>query len=137
MTEHPNGNLFVSFPRTLEIPQQGLNTFILYDAATAFALGVPALVEYGHDGECAPTSHGYQCVHGVPVPLVEIISQINSWRTGSRTTLQDWQTLETRAITWQAQPLQIEDENAGVNIARLAVQESWRYVTLVYLYMVR
>ncbi|CEL54927.1 hypothetical protein RSOLAG1IB_07419 [Rhizoctonia solani AG-1 IB] len=135
MTEHPNGNLFVSFPRTLEIPQQGLNTFILYDAATAFALGVPALVEYGHDGECAPTSHGYQCVHGVPVPLVEIISQINSWRTGSRTTLQDWQTLETRAITWQAQPLQIEDENAGVNIARLAVQESWRYVTLVYLYM--
>ncbi|CAE6365170.1 unnamed protein product [Rhizoctonia solani] len=133
--EHPNGSLYVSFPRTLGIPQQELNTFILYDAATAFALGVPSLVEYGYDGECDPTSHGYQCVHGVPVPLVEIISQVNSWRTGSRASLYDWRTLEGRAMAWQAQPLPIEDEDMKVNVARLAVQESWRYVTLVYLYM--
>ncbi|KAF8685074.1 hypothetical protein RHS04_00931 [Rhizoctonia solani] len=135
ISEHPNGSLFISFPQTLGIPRQELNTFILYDAATAFALGVPSLAEYGYDGKCDPTSHGYQCVHGVPVPLVEIISQVNSWRDGSRIGLDDWQTLESRAMAWQGQPLPIEDEDPKVNVARLAVQESWRYVTLVYLYM--
>ncbi|KAJ1301117.1 hypothetical protein OPQ81_003530 [Rhizoctonia solani] len=135
VVEHLDGNLLVSFPRTLGVPEQELNLFILYDAATAFALGVPHLVEYDYDGECDPTSHGHQCAHGAPIPLVEIISQVNSWRTGSKTVLDNWRALESRALAWRALPLPIEDDDASVNAGRLAVQESWRYVTLVYIYM--
>ncbi|CAE6505723.1 unnamed protein product [Rhizoctonia solani] len=133
--EHPNGNLLVSFPRTFCALQQELKRFILYDTTTALVLGVPPLVEYDYDGECNPISHGFQWVHGVPVTLIEVISQINSWRAGSTATaLDDWRTLERRVMSWQAQPLVTEEEPVG-NVGRLAVQEGWRHVALIYLYM--
>ncbi|KAH7337614.1 hypothetical protein B0J17DRAFT_663604 [Rhizoctonia solani] len=136
VVEHPNGNLLVSFPRTFGASQQELKRFILYDTTTALVLGVPPLVEYDYDGECDPTSHGFQWVHGVPVTLIEVISQVNSWRAGSTAAaLDDWLTLERRVTSWQAKQLVTEDEPVG-NVARLAVQEGWRHVALIYIYMI-
>ncbi|CAE6536963.1 unnamed protein product [Rhizoctonia solani] len=133
--EHPNGSLVVSFPRTLGAHQHELKRFLVYDAATAFVLGVPPLVEYGYDGECDPTSHGFQWVHGVPIALVETISQVNSWRAGSRVApLNDWRNLESRVLAWNPQPVVAGDEPTG-NVARLAVEEGWRHVALIYIYM--
>ncbi|KDN39785.1 hypothetical protein RSAG8_08577, partial [Rhizoctonia solani AG-8 WAC10335] len=77
--EHPNGNLVVSFPRAFGALQHELKRFIFYDTTAALVLGVPPLVEYGYDSECDPTSHGFEWVHGVPIPFVETISQVNSW----------------------------------------------------------
>ncbi|CAE7189751.1 unnamed protein product [Rhizoctonia solani] len=135
MVEHPNGNLLVSFPLTFGSPQNELKRFILYDAITALVLGVPPLVEYEYDGECDPESHGFQWVHGVPVTLVEIISQVNSWRTGSRAApLDGWRTLERRVLAWQPRSLVMGGNPAG-NVASLAVQEGWRHVALIYIYM--
>ncbi|CAE6365235.1 unnamed protein product [Rhizoctonia solani] len=135
--EHPNGNLVVSFPRALSSSQYELKRFLMYDTATALVLGIPPLVEYGYDGECDPASHGLEWVHGVPIALAEIIAQVNSWRAGSRVTpLDDWEILERRVLVWEPQLAVSEGENYGTeSVARLAVQEGWRHVALIYIYM--
>ncbi|CAE6536970.1 unnamed protein product [Rhizoctonia solani] len=137
-TEHSNGNLVVSFPRTFgaPAPQYGLKQFVLFDTLAALLLGVPPLVEYGYDGECDPTSHGLEWLHGAPVALVEIISQVNSWRAGSRAPLNDLQTFERRVLAWEPQRIVAEGGDSGTkNVERLAVQEGWRHVALIYVYM--
>ncbi|CAE6520929.1 unnamed protein product [Rhizoctonia solani] len=136
-TEHFGGNLVVCLPRVLGAPQYELKRFIIYDVATALVLGTSPLVEYGYYGECDPTSHGLEWIHGVPTTLVEIISQVSSWRAGFRVTpLDDWQNLERRVLAWQPQPVAVEGESFGTeSVARLAVQEGWRHVALVYIYM--
>ncbi|KAH7323353.1 hypothetical protein B0J17DRAFT_241069 [Rhizoctonia solani] len=136
-TEHPNGNLVVSFPRTLRAPQHELGRFILYDTVTALVLGVSPLVEYGYDDEWDSTPHRLEWIHGVPVLLLEAISYINSRRTGSKALLDDWQALERRVLAWQS-PFTIpegECTNEHISETRVAVQEGWRHVVLIYIYM--
>ncbi|EUC61338.1 fungal Zn(2)-cys(6) binuclear cluster domain protein [Rhizoctonia solani AG-3 Rhs1AP] len=135
--EHPSGNLVVSLPRVLGASQYELKRFIIYDIATALVLGTPPLVEYGCDCECNPASHGLEWIHGVPVALVETISQVNSWRAGSRVApLDDWRNLERRVLAWEPQPVVVEGDEIGTeSVARLAVQEGWRHVALIYIYM--
>ncbi|CAE6355520.1 unnamed protein product [Rhizoctonia solani] len=135
--EHPNGNLVLSFPRALNSPRHELERFIIYDTATAFVLGVPPLVEYGYSNDFDCVSPGFEWIHGIPAALVEAISQINSWRAGSRAPpLDDWRILERHILAWQPQ-IRIPEHEESVTecVARLAVQESWRYVVLIYLYM--
>ncbi|EUC67673.1 fungal zn(2)-cys(6) binuclear cluster domain protein [Rhizoctonia solani AG-3 Rhs1AP] len=135
-SEHPNGNLFVSLPRTLGVPRNELKRFLMYDTATALVLGIPPLVEYGYDGECHPASHGLEWIHGTPLTLVQAIAQVNSWRAGSRVPLNDWRVLEGRVLAWEPGPIVPDDENPGTgDVARLAVQESWRHAVLIYIYM--
>ncbi|CAE6519233.1 unnamed protein product [Rhizoctonia solani] len=135
--EHPSNSLVVSFPRTFSAPRYELKRFVMYDTAASLVLGLPPLVEYGYDCECDSSSHGLEWIHGVPVALVQIVSQINSWRAGSRVTpLDDWEALERRLLSWEPRLMvpDGEDSDAG-NIGRLAIQESWRHTVLIYLYM--
>ncbi|KAG8700355.1 hypothetical protein FRC11_013012, partial [Ceratobasidium sp. 423] len=137
-SECPDGNLVISFPRTLCAPRYELEQFVIFDTIAALVFGVPPLVEYGYDGECDSSLHELEWLHGIPVPLVEIISQINSWRAGSKVSLDDWQALEKRVLAWQT-PSVVPDEYSTtecINRARVAVQESWRHVALIYIYMV-
>ncbi|KAH7323350.1 hypothetical protein B0J17DRAFT_240932 [Rhizoctonia solani] len=135
--EHPSGSLVVSFPRTLSAPRYELKRFVMYDTAAALVLGVPPLVEYGYDCECDPTSHGLEWIHGVPVALVQIISQINSWRAGSRVVpLGDWEGLERRLLAWEPRVMVPDGKDSDTgSVGRLAIQESWRHAALIYLYM--
>ncbi|CAE6467489.1 unnamed protein product [Rhizoctonia solani] len=136
-TEHPSGNLIVLFPRTLRAPWNAAKQFLLYDTAAGLVLGVPPLVEYGHDGGCDIGFHGLDWVHGIPVPLIEIISQINSWRARSRVTpSSDWQELERRVLAWEPHPFVSDGQDSATGSAeRFAVQEGWRHVVLIYIYM--
>ncbi|KAJ1305533.1 hypothetical protein OPQ81_000539 [Rhizoctonia solani] len=135
--EHPDANLVVSFRRAISAPQHELERFVIYDTAASFVLGVPPLVEYGYAEESGCVSHGFEWIHGIPFALVEIISQINSWRAGSRVAaLDDWWVLENRILDWQPRLVVADDEDSSIGgVARLAVQESWRHVVLIYLYM--
>ncbi|CAE6529969.1 unnamed protein product [Rhizoctonia solani] len=137
-TEHPDGNLVASFPRTLCAPRHELERFVIYDTIAALLLGVPPLIEYGYDGECDSSLHKLEWMHGIPVALVEIISQINSWRAGSSVPLDDWQALERRVLAWQTPPPASDEASTTecISIGRVSVQESWRHVVLIYIYMV-
>ncbi|CUA67701.1 hypothetical protein RSOLAG22IIIB_13532 [Rhizoctonia solani] len=132
--EHPGG-LVTSFPRTLGALRWEIQCFVMYDAITPLLLGTPPLVEYGYNGECDPASHNLEWLHGIPVVFIEIISQVNSWRAGSRAPpLDDWHKLEMRVLAWQSQ-LKAEG-NASDNLTvKLAIQEGWKHVVLIYIYM--
>ncbi|EUC67674.1 fungal Zn(2)-cys(6) binuclear cluster domain protein, putative [Rhizoctonia solani AG-3 Rhs1AP] len=135
--ELPNGNLVVSFPRILSAPRYELRRFALYDVITPFVLGVPPFVEYVYDGECDSISHGLEWIHGIPVLLLQVLSQVNSWRTSSRIALGDWEDLERRVLTWQPSCDMLTEDSAteSVYAARVALQEGWRHVVLIYIYM--
>ncbi|KEP47343.1 fungal Zn(2)-cys(6) binuclear cluster domain protein [Rhizoctonia solani 123E] len=135
--EQPSGNLVISFPHTFGAPQYELKWFVMYDAITSLLLGVQPMVEYGYNSECDSASHGLEWIHGIPFVLFETISQVNSWRAGSRAApLDNWRNLETRVLAWQSPLTVTEPQESGANIAaRLAIQEGWRHVTLIYIYM--
>ncbi|CUA68593.1 hypothetical protein RSOLAG22IIIB_07967 [Rhizoctonia solani] len=134
--EHPGGDLVTSFPRTLGTPQYILQRFVLYDTIASLLLATSPLVEYGYEGECDPASHSLEWVHGIPVAFIGIISQVNSWRAGSRfASLADWQELEMRVLGWRSQPAPTEGERCIDTRIKLAIQEGWRHVTLIYIYM--
>ncbi|CAE7195618.1 unnamed protein product, partial [Rhizoctonia solani] len=133
--ELPNGSLAVSFPRALSASRYEIRRFAIFDAAVALVLGVPPLVEYGYDGECDPESHGLEWIHGIPVALLEVIAQVTSWRAGSKVPLDDWEALERRVLAWKpAIPATVPTLETA-SVPRAAVQESWRHVALIYIYM--
>ncbi|KAF8685626.1 hypothetical protein RHS04_00773 [Rhizoctonia solani] len=135
LSEQPNGNLTVSFPRVLGSPRYELSRFVLYDTILSFLLGVPPLLEYGYEGTCE--SDGFEWIHGIPFALFQIIAQVNSWRAGSKVPLDDWQTLEQRVLTWRPSHAMLNECSASedANIERATVQEGWRHVLLIYIYM--
>jgi hypothetical protein len=138
LIEEPNGSLVISLSRTLCTPRYELTRFVLYDVISAFLFGMPSLAEYGYDGECGPENHGFEWVHGIPVTLFQVISQVNSWRNGAQVRLSDWQTLERRVLDWKSRyPLLNKIPGAGgASTERAIVQEGWRHVLLIYIYMV-
>ncbi|QRW20087.1 Fungal Zn(2)-Cys(6) binuclear cluster domain [Rhizoctonia solani] len=118
LSEQPNGNLTVSFPRVLGSPRYELSRFVLYDTILSFLLGVPPLLEYGYEGTCE--SDGFEWIHGIPFALFQIIAQVNSWRAGSKVPLDDWQTLEQRVLTWRPSHAMLNECSASedANIER-------------------
>jgi hypothetical protein len=109
----------------------------MYDVSVAFLLGVPSLAEYAYEDPCDSNDYGLEWRHKVPVVLFQIISQVNSWRAGSRSSLDDWQTLEKVVIEWKA-PCDGLDESSTSDIANVerAIVEGWRHAVLIYIYMV-
>ncbi|KAF8700521.1 hypothetical protein RHS03_06651, partial [Rhizoctonia solani] len=135
LVDQPNGSLAVSFVNTLCSPRHELARFVGNDVILPFLLGVPPLAEYAYDSTCGHDQ--FEWVHGVPIPLLQIISQVNSWRARSKILIDDWQTLEQRALAWRS-PYDTSDvpfvpESATSEMA--AVREGWRHVVLIYIYM--
>jgi hypothetical protein len=114
----------------------------MYDVVSAFLLGISPLVDYAHDSECGlgfgPCES--ELVHGIPVAFFQIISQVNSWRARPTASMDDWQTLEGRVLSWKY-TYTISDDGSvptsdTVDLARNILQEGWRHVLLIYIYMV-
>ncbi|KAF8671442.1 hypothetical protein RHS04_08289 [Rhizoctonia solani] len=133
--ECPDGNLVVSFPRALTSPQSELRRFVIYDTIGALVLGTPPLVDYGYENE---HEEGLDLIRGIPVTLAGVISQINAWRAQSSGTLGNWQDLERQVLAWKPLSTVLErDPTVDYDsIARTTVQEGWRHVALIYIYMV-
>jgi hypothetical protein len=137
--ERPNGSLVISFPRVINGARHELRRFVTYDTIGALLLGVPSLVEYAYDGEFDSETPGFDWVHGIPAALIKIVAQVNSYRAGSIFSVNNWETLERRTWAWKSQRnlLDASPDSQNVNQARDAVQEGWRHLLLIYIYMVR
>ncbi|CEL62706.1 hypothetical protein RSOLAG1IB_05062 [Rhizoctonia solani AG-1 IB] len=123
--EQPHGNLVISFPRILIAPRHELTQFGLYDVTSAFLLGLPPLAEYGHDGECDSEMYKFEWIDGIPVALLQVISQVNSWRAGSRVRLDDWRMLEQRVLAWKSPYSMLDEASAPKScVERAIVQEA-------------
>ncbi|KAF8672142.1 hypothetical protein RHS04_07896 [Rhizoctonia solani] len=134
LIERPNGSLTISFPRTLNSPRHELVRFVTYDSLMGLLLGVPPLVEYVYEGACGVD----QCerVHGIPTACFQILSQVNSSRTGSSACLENWRVLEQRVLEWGS-PHVISAAPApeAANIEQATIKEIWRHLLLIYIYM--
>ncbi|CAE6459090.1 unnamed protein product [Rhizoctonia solani] len=137
LVEQTNGNSAISFPRTLGSPRHELARFALHDTTVSFLLGVTPLVEYAYEGTCDSEHRGFEWIHGVPIALFQIIAQVSSWRAGSRVHLDDWQTLEQRVLEWESPYAMLDKPFSpdSTNVERATVQEGWRHVLLIYIYM--
>ncbi|KAF8752501.1 hypothetical protein RHS01_07575 [Rhizoctonia solani] len=137
LIERPDGSAVVSFPHALGASRYELRRFAVIEAVSAFLLGVPPLLEYGYNGECDSEHNGFEWIYGVPVVILQVISQVNSYRAGGRIPLEDWKALEARVMVWKSQYLVTEGASAAKSVDenRAAVLEGWRHVALIYIYM--
>jgi hypothetical protein len=110
----------------------------MYDVAMTFLLGVPPLAEYAYEDPYDSNDHGLEWRHGIPVPLFQVLSQVNSWRVGSQARLDDWQTLERLVVGWKPLCDGLDEASATdiANAERIVIEEGWRHVVLIYIYMV-
>jgi hypothetical protein len=136
--EHASGDLVVSFSHALSGPRNELRRFVTYDTIIAFLLGAPPLAEYGYDNKYSHNLHGFEWTCGIPFALLQVMSQVNSWRAQSRVRLDDWQVLEQRVLGWEPSSTSLDETSATdcANIARAKIQEGWKHVVLIYIYMV-
>jgi hypothetical protein len=141
LVEQPNGDLAVSFPRTLAATHHELLRFVMYDVVSAFLLGLPPLVDYAHDSECGSSfiNHVSERIHGIPAAFLQIISWVNSWRARPTAYLDSWRALEGRVLSWKS-PYSTNNgsipSSDTIGVARDTLQEGWRHVLLIYIYMV-
>ncbi|QRW20083.1 Fungal Zn(2)-Cys(6) binuclear cluster domain [Rhizoctonia solani] len=138
LIEQHNGGMVISFHRIINTHRYELTKFAVHDVLTVLLLGVPLLVEYGYDGDHEPENPMFEWIHGIPATFLEVMAQINSRRTGSRVRLDDWQTLEERVLFWKSRYAMLNDAPVpgSDDAERVAVQEGWRHLLLIYIYMV-
>ncbi|KAF8725336.1 hypothetical protein RHS02_08272, partial [Rhizoctonia solani] len=101
LIEQPNGSLVISFSRIISAPWDAVVWFAMCDTVSAFLLGTIPLAEYGYNCEGGSERHRFEWIYGIPVAMLQVIAQVNSWRAGSRVALDDWQTLERRVMDWK------------------------------------
>jgi hypothetical protein len=136
LLEQPDGSLTVSFSRAVASSREALVRFVMVDVILTFLLGATPLVEYGY--ETTYQSDGFEQSYGIPTVLFKIVSQVSSWRAGSRVGLDDWQAMEQHVLSWRSLYTRSVDTSAPENITveRVMVGEVWRQVALIYIYMV-
>jgi hypothetical protein len=97
----------------------------------ALVLGVRPLVEYD-PGEPPVVSYPplpMELFHGIPVEWILIIGHVHARAS-------DWCNLEVQTLSWRPRISDIWSEESAETVFRMAIQESWKHTTLIYIYMV-
>lgn len=136
--------LWPSNPNSTSVPlinilasaQHELAYFALVDSTCAMAFGFPQTVKYDTSfGNLPLTSNPHECVHGSPIEFQVALTEINACRDGVPDA-RNWQEIEQWLLAWQARPSKYDSGwESWMIVAWVAVQESWRHMLLVYLYM--
>ncbi|CAE6489564.1 unnamed protein product [Rhizoctonia solani] len=109
--------------------------FAFIDCACAMALGLPQQLEY--DTTVYPWSSqtsSHQWGHGSPAEFQLILADINACRDKSPNA-RDWKEVERWLLAWQSQAGVYSFTEPWMILAWYAVQESWRFALLAYLYL--
>ncbi|CAE6488033.1 unnamed protein product [Rhizoctonia solani] len=132
----------ISLSRTLHTEGHELARFVVLDVITSLAFGIPSLIRYGnaiHPTDYKPRRFEFlEPVYACPVVVFMTLARVNEYRV-SRLLDQDSELsqnvgeYETAVRNWK--PRVDYGDPPSELIARLAVQESWRQATLIYLYM--
>ncbi|KAG8744454.1 hypothetical protein FRC10_010124 [Ceratobasidium sp. 414] len=128
----------LSLAHVLASTHYELGRFVLVDALYSMAYGLPQVIEY--DTSAAPFMSDVrpvEWVHGCPVVLTMALVDINKRCNARRrvTPESDWRPIEHRIKSWMPETQAAPSGETWKSIARLAVHESWRHVSLIYLYM--
>ncbi|CAE6389053.1 unnamed protein product [Rhizoctonia solani] len=133
-----HGLLCISLPALLTSSPIETRRFVFYDIMYSLLLGLPTLAEY--DSAEFPIVLGMAIpiqwvngVHGVPIEMTVNIAEVNNWR--AQRMCADWGALEMRTLAWKWRQPEIHSEESVEMIYRVAIQETWRHTTLIYIYM--
>ncbi|KAH7322349.1 hypothetical protein B0J17DRAFT_683753 [Rhizoctonia solani] len=129
-----SGLLCVSLLSALTTGRVEIRRFVFYDIMCSLVLGVPTLAEYDSTGSQIATDEvPFEWVHGVPVEMIVNITEVHKWRAQLNNV--DWRVLETRTLEWSWSGRDVQFEESVQMIYRVAILESWRHATLIYIYM--
>ncbi|CEL55926.1 hypothetical protein RSOLAG1IB_01939 [Rhizoctonia solani AG-1 IB] len=117
----------------------GLARFATVDIIGSFIFGSPQMILW--DPAFVPELARLQWdewIPGCPLYFMLVLCTINIWRGQHPHTrdLNEWIQLEHNVQTWQPQQTHcLKSANSWRTLGRLAVQEAFRHMTLIYLYM--
>jgi hypothetical protein len=135
------GDLFISLPRILTSSRYETRRFVFYDILCTLALGVAPLAEYdSSDSSIQPGAPlPLEGFHGIPFEWIVIIGDVHVWRAAHPGVSNEtgWTSLELRTLAWHPRTVDISSRESIELVVRMAVQETWRHATLIYIYMVR
>ncbi|KAL5641819.1 hypothetical protein ACGC1H_002043 [Rhizoctonia solani] len=134
----------VNLPSLLQRPDVCLRRYIHLDVLSATLMDIPMLFRY----DCTPqstqptcelrgdiqTDRGTQWFHGTPERFVAIFAKINTMREEGWTPTPEIVSVFERGIQ-DFKPAQDSSCDSFLSVMRLVVQECWRQVAYVYLYM--
>ncbi|KAJ1305689.1 hypothetical protein OPQ81_010427 [Rhizoctonia solani] len=125
-----NGTLAVSLPQVLATSRYEIRRFVFYDIMSALVLGVTPLAEYdpGPPPIVSYPPLPIEAFHGIPAEWILIIGHVHA-RTN------DWRNLEVQTWAWRPRICDILSQESIEIVFRMAIQESWRHATLVYIYL--
>ncbi|CAE6518674.1 unnamed protein product [Rhizoctonia solani] len=134
-----NASMSIPLTRALSSTRGEINRFACTDVMTALALGLPTLAVYDTslDELDIPSFHAMEYVHGCPTEFLITLMEIHNWRLEHPDDMcarQQWQAIEERIMRLR-QADETDAANSAQAVIRLAVRESWRHATLIYLYL--
>ncbi|KAG9119820.1 hypothetical protein FRC07_004961 [Ceratobasidium sp. 392] len=135
----PNPYAFkLSLAHALASPRYELGQFIFLDSLCSLVYALPQVLEY--DTSASPIYddiHPVEWAHGCPVDLHVALVNLNilCCVPNQARPVVDPQPIERRLREWQLRTQAPPGEESWRTVARLAVQESWRHMLLIYLYM--
>ncbi|KAG9075042.1 hypothetical protein FRC06_010310, partial [Ceratobasidium sp. 370] len=127
----------VSLVHVLASMSYEISHFAMLDMMCSMAYGLPQVVDYDTSiPPFDPGVHPAELVHGCPLELQIILVDINTrsaWKQVGP--ILDWHDIEQKLREWRPTVRSSAGEDSWKSVARLAVQESWRHLLLIYLYM--
>ncbi|CAE6406658.1 unnamed protein product [Rhizoctonia solani] len=117
-----------------------ISRFVAHDTIIALILGVPPLLHYDTTSPWDNDQPGrvIELIYGIPTEILYILAKINGWRAsrlmGEATHSQTvWRDIEESLN--KGSPAIHHTDDPVTDIARFAVQETWRQVAIIYFYM--
>ncbi|KAL5631940.1 hypothetical protein ACGC1H_000085 [Rhizoctonia solani] len=137
-----NASMSIPLSRALSSTRGEINRFACTDVMAALALGLPTLAAYDTslDGLDRPSFHAMEYVHGCPTEFLITLVEIHNWRLQHPNDICDqehWQAIEGRILKLRQVPDETDTRAAdsAQTVIKLAVRESWRHASLIYLYL--
>ncbi|CAE7198976.1 unnamed protein product, partial [Rhizoctonia solani] len=119
--------------------QPGLARFATMDVAGSFIFGLPQMITW--DPIFIPELAHLpwdEWIPGLPLYFLLVLCAINTWREQDPRDRNpnEWSQYERSVLDWRAQHIYRSDHSdSWRTIGRLIVQEAYRHMTLIYLYM--
>ncbi|CAE7231512.1 unnamed protein product [Rhizoctonia solani] len=136
-------SMLIPLSRALSSPRGEIHRFACTDVMAALALGLPTLVTYDTslDGLDTPSFHAMEYVHGCPTEFLITLMDIHNWKLQHPDDIckqERWQATEERIMRSRQVPDETDSKvaDSAQVVIRLAVRESWRHASLIYLYLV-
>lgn len=114
--------------------------FVFFDTILALAFALPPVVDYETSlDRVEGRLFGFtlEWVYGCPGTIILMLARISSARAarlGGGLVGEEWEEVEKALVRWR--PIVEQVGESADHISRLAIQESWRQATYIYLYMV-